>query len=90
MDSSNAHQETAARNAIVACVLKIGKDLYFNNRSAALPSNLILTVVKSVFVEGGTNVCLRDYSELDRTSCKDMKFQINVRRVISDINFDPT
>lgn len=57
-----AHLETATRSATVAYVLEIRKDPYFYNRPLTLPSSVAMTVVRSVSLEGGTNVGLKEFN----------------------------
>lgn len=82
-----AYLETAARNAIFACVMEIGKNSYFHNRPVTLPSSVTLTEVKSGFIKGGTNVFLNDFSEVDGKIWKDIQFQNHAQRVFADTAF---
>lgn len=91
-NSSNifAHLNIASINSIIACVTEIGKDSYFYNWPATLPSSVVNTVVKSSFIKNDTNVCLNDFSKVYETILKDIQFQNHVQLVYADNVFGPT
>lgn len=70
--------------------MKIGKDSFLHNRPGAPPSNVVLTVLQSGFVECGTRVGLKYLSECDGTICKHIQFQNHFQRVSIDNTFGPT
>lgn len=91
-DTSNvfAHRKTAARKETVSSVKKIGNDSYFNNRPATQPSWIVLTVVKSGFIDGRKDVRLKYFNKVDETVSKNTKFWNHVQRVIAGNFFRPT
>lgn len=70
--------------------MRIGKKSYFHNQPVTLSSSVILTVVKSGFIDGGANVCLKNFSEIDGTIRKDKHFHNPFQRVYADNAFRPT
>lgn len=63
---------------------------YFHNWPAALSSSVILTAVKSGFIEVGITLCFKNFRKVGGTVCDDIQLQNHIKCVFAENVFSPT
>lgn len=77
-------------NAFVSCVSNTRTDSYLISGGRAAPLIVVLTVVKSGYIESGANMSLRDYSDTRWRALQILLVQRNVHRDFADAAFQST
>lgn len=63
------------RNAFASCVSNTGTDFYLTGGGLAVPFKVILTVVKTWYIESGAKMSLHDCSDTVEKLCKTCGFK---------------